>query len=109
MVQHRHLPMSRLHNPSLGPALRGRFNDYCPESCRVLILHISVPVSHPRDPAPLPSMEWEVGTRRETQNEEGRRKERPGVFRPQMACHLQSQPLNAAEMVSGKKGGGACK
>ena len=33
------------------------------------------------------------------------RKESPGLFRPQMARHTQSQPLNAAEMVSGKKEG----
>lgn len=33
------------------------------------------------------------------------RKEPPGLFRLQMACHAQSQPLNAAEMVSGKEEG----
>lgn len=49
-------------------------------------------------------MEWKVGRRRETQSEEGRRKEPPGLFRPQMACCPQSQALNAAEMVSGKEG-----
>lgn len=33
------------------------------------------------------------------------RKEAPGSLRPQVACHTLSQPLNAADTVSGKREG----